>query len=182
MPAEQQWRERVRLQAAERFGRGDPIGEIVRGLRVAEGSVRRWYRAWRDGGAAVLGTESRDKLSPAAVGPDRAGTAPRTAGGQVRRGPALDPGQDQDADRQAVPRRLRGRGYLEADAPGACRAQAGTGVAGSNSGAANVGWAATMAVATADRDETVAAKMKVAGFSSQICTNGRTLRVNLSKM
>jgi hypothetical protein len=29
--------------------RGDTTGEIARSLRVAEGSVRRWHRAWRDG-------------------------------------------------------------------------------------------------------------------------------------
>lgn len=44
-PAEQQRRERLRLEAAERFARGDGISEIARELRVAEGSVRRWRRA-----------------------------------------------------------------------------------------------------------------------------------------
>ena len=40
-PAEQQRRERLRLQAAGRFARGDEISEIARDLRVTEGSVRR---------------------------------------------------------------------------------------------------------------------------------------------
>ena len=66
-PAEQQRRERLRLEAAGRFARGDTIGEIARDLRVTEGSVRRWQRAWRDGGAEALrsrGPVSREKLSP----------------------------------------------------------------------------------------------------------------------
>ena len=53
-PAEQQRREWLRLQAAERFARGDGIDEIARGLRVMPGSVRRWRRAWQDGGAEAL--------------------------------------------------------------------------------------------------------------------------------
>jgi transposase len=66
-PAEQQRRERLRLEAAERFARGDGIGEIADDLRVTEGSVRRRHRAWRDGGAEAprsKGPVSREKLSP----------------------------------------------------------------------------------------------------------------------
>src|ERR1700750_1188050 len=66
-PAEQQRRERLRLQAAERFARGDAISEIAHDLRVTEGSVRRWHKAWRDGGAEALrskGPVSRERLSP----------------------------------------------------------------------------------------------------------------------
>jgi transposase len=66
-PAEQQRRERLRLEAAGRFARGDGISEIALDLRVTEGSVRRWRRAWRDGGDAALhsrGPVSREKLSP----------------------------------------------------------------------------------------------------------------------
>ena len=64
--AEQRRRERLRLQAAERFARGDMIKEIVHDLRVTERSVRRWHRAWRDGGAEALrskGPVSRERLS-----------------------------------------------------------------------------------------------------------------------
>jgi transposase-like protein len=53
-PAEQQWRERLRLEAAERFARGDTVREITRDLRVTECSVRRWRRAWQAGGAEAL--------------------------------------------------------------------------------------------------------------------------------
>jgi transposase len=66
-PAEQQRRERLRLEAAGRFARGDTIGEIAHNLRVTEGSVRRWHRAWRDGGPEALrskGPVSRERPSP----------------------------------------------------------------------------------------------------------------------
>ena len=66
-PAEQQRRERLRLEAAGRFARGDAIGQIAHDLRVTEGSVRRWRRAWQDGGDEALrskGPVSRERLSP----------------------------------------------------------------------------------------------------------------------
>jgi transposase len=66
-PAEQQRRERLRLEAAGRFTRGDSIGEIAHDLRVTEGSVRRWHRAWQAGGTEALrskGPVSRERLSP----------------------------------------------------------------------------------------------------------------------
>lgn len=47
--AEQQQRERLRLEAAGRFARSDGIGEIAHDLRVTEGSMRRWHRAWQEG-------------------------------------------------------------------------------------------------------------------------------------
>src|ERR1700748_670320 len=66
-PPAQQRREQLRLQAAGRFARSDTIKEIARDLRVTEGSVRRWHRAWQDGGDQALrsrGPVSREKLSP----------------------------------------------------------------------------------------------------------------------
>ena len=54
------------MEAAGRFARGDAIGEIAHDLGVTEGSVRRWRRAWRDGGAEALrsrGPVSRERLS-----------------------------------------------------------------------------------------------------------------------
>src|ERR671925_648569 len=66
-PAEQQRRERLRLEAAGRFARGDAISVIAHDLRVTEGSVRRWHKAWREGGDQALrsrGPVSREKLSP----------------------------------------------------------------------------------------------------------------------
>ena len=66
-PAEQQRRERLRLEAAGRFACGDGIKEVARDLRVTEGSVRRWHRAWQAGGAEALrsrGPVSRERLGP----------------------------------------------------------------------------------------------------------------------
>jgi transposase len=53
-PAEQQRRQRPRLEAAGRFAHGDGINEIAHDLRVTPGSVRRWHRAWRDDGPETL--------------------------------------------------------------------------------------------------------------------------------
>jgi Winged helix-turn helix len=53
-PAGQQRRERLRLEAADRFARDGTIKEIAHDLRVTEGPVRRWRRAWQDGGTAAL--------------------------------------------------------------------------------------------------------------------------------
>lgn len=66
-PAEQQRRERVRLEAAERFARGENVNDIAGDLRVTARTVRRWRNAWREGGTAALRSEgpvSREKLSP----------------------------------------------------------------------------------------------------------------------
>ena len=66
-PAEQERRERLRLEAAERFARGGTVREIAHDLRVTESSVRRWHRAWQEGGTQALrskGPVSREKLSP----------------------------------------------------------------------------------------------------------------------
>ncbi|GHE25225.1 hypothetical protein GCM10018781_76360 [Kitasatospora indigofera] len=63
---EQQRRERVRLDAAERFERGDSNGMIARDLRVTSDQFERWRRAWRDGGSAAL--ESKGPQSPPRLG------------------------------------------------------------------------------------------------------------------
>lgn len=66
-PAEQERRERLRLEAAERFARGDSVREVAADLRVTECSVRRWRRAWQAGGTGALrskGPVSRERLSP----------------------------------------------------------------------------------------------------------------------
>ncbi len=66
-PAEQERRERLRLEAAERFARGDSVREVARDLRVTECSARRWRRAWQADGAGALksrGPVSRERLSP----------------------------------------------------------------------------------------------------------------------
>jgi Homeodomain-like domain len=43
-PTQQQKREQVRLQAAERFARGKKTADIARELRVGIRSVERWRR------------------------------------------------------------------------------------------------------------------------------------------
>lgn len=61
-------RERIRLEAVERFGRGEKNREIAAALRVSERSVERWRRVWRERGeAGVLskGSPGRPRLSPA---------------------------------------------------------------------------------------------------------------------
>jgi transposase-like protein len=65
-PAEQQRRERLRLEAAGRFARGDEIQQIAQDLRITPGSVRRWRRAWQDGQEALRskGPVSAERLSP----------------------------------------------------------------------------------------------------------------------
>ncbi|MGW6520575.1 IS630 family transposase [Streptomyces sp. NPDC054962] len=63
-------RERVRLQAVERFEGGQKIREIAAALRVSERSVERWRRQWRERGkAGVLpkGSPGRPRLSEAQI-------------------------------------------------------------------------------------------------------------------
>jgi putative transposase len=53
-PKEQEKRERVRLEAAEPFARGEKTEAVARELRVTARSVRRWRPAWERGGADAL--------------------------------------------------------------------------------------------------------------------------------
>ncbi|MEU0040626.1 winged helix-turn-helix domain-containing protein [Streptomyces sp. NPDC006333] len=66
--AERTTRERLRLQAVERFEVGQKTAEIAAALRISVRSVERWRRAWRGGGeAGVLskGSPGRPRLSEA---------------------------------------------------------------------------------------------------------------------
>ncbi|MFD3701499.1 winged helix-turn-helix domain-containing protein [Streptomyces sp. NPDC058646] len=59
-------RERIRLQAVERFVGGEKNREIAAALRVSERSVERWRRQWREGGQAGVhskGSPGRPRLS-----------------------------------------------------------------------------------------------------------------------
>ena len=58
-PAEQQRRERLRLEAADRFARGDSTAAIAADLRVTERTVRRWRQAWRMAGPRRCGPGGR---------------------------------------------------------------------------------------------------------------------------
>nr|WP_307519912.1 helix-turn-helix domain-containing protein [Streptomyces umbrinus] len=65
-PKQQEKRERVRLEAAERFARGEKSEAVARELRVTSRSVRRWRREWEQGGADALrskGPVSVERLS-----------------------------------------------------------------------------------------------------------------------
>nr|WP_307050547.1 helix-turn-helix domain-containing protein [Streptomyces achromogenes] len=48
------FRERIRLQAGERFAAGEKTAVIAKDLRVSVRSVERWRRAWREGGMEAL--------------------------------------------------------------------------------------------------------------------------------
>ncbi|KJY40865.1 transposase [Streptomyces sp. NRRL B-1568] len=66
-PREQEKREQLRLEAAERFERGDSTEGIARDLRVTARSVRRWRQAWREAGVDALrsrGPMAVERLSP----------------------------------------------------------------------------------------------------------------------
>jgi transposase len=66
-PAEQEKREQLRLEAAPRFECGEATGDIAKDLRVTERSVRRWRRAWEEGGTRALGSAgpvSAERLAP----------------------------------------------------------------------------------------------------------------------
>jgi len=46
----QQFREELRLKAAEKFAQGEASSAVAKGLRVSVRSVQRWRRAWDEGG------------------------------------------------------------------------------------------------------------------------------------
>ncbi|MFI0961229.1 transposase [Streptomyces sp. NPDC021080] len=65
-PERQVFRERIRMEAAERFGAGASSAEVAKDLRVSVRSVQRWRRAWQDAGTDGLrsaGPVSPPKLS-----------------------------------------------------------------------------------------------------------------------
>jgi putative transposase len=65
-PVEQQARERVRMEAAARFERGESIARVASRMRVGIRQVEKWRRAWRTGGVEALrsrGPQSAPRLS-----------------------------------------------------------------------------------------------------------------------
>ncbi|WP_420824026.1 MULTISPECIES: IS630 family transposase [Streptomyces] len=67
-PKKQAAREQLRLEAAERFARGEKTRDVARELRVGERQVEKWRRTWREGGAEALrskGPMCVELLSPA---------------------------------------------------------------------------------------------------------------------
>lgn len=68
--AERAARERIRLQAVERFEGGEKNREIAAALRVSERSVERWRRAWHERGEVGVqskGSPGRPRLGPAQI-------------------------------------------------------------------------------------------------------------------
>lgn len=64
----QQFRERLRLQAARHFTQGEASAVIPRDLRVSPRSVQRWRQMWNEGGPQALrsqGPASLPRLSEA---------------------------------------------------------------------------------------------------------------------
>ncbi len=53
-PERQAFRERIRMEAAERFGAGASNAEVAKDLRVSVRSVQRWRRGWQDAGTDAL--------------------------------------------------------------------------------------------------------------------------------
>ncbi|MFD9286504.1 helix-turn-helix domain-containing protein [Streptomyces mirabilis] len=60
-PKQQEKRERVRPEAAERFARGERTEAVARELRVTSRSVRRWRREWELGGVDALLSKGRPR-------------------------------------------------------------------------------------------------------------------------
>ncbi|MFI1035901.1 winged helix-turn-helix domain-containing protein [Streptomyces sp. NPDC020951] len=59
-------REVIRLEAGQRFPRGDKSSDIAKDLRMSERTVEQWRRAWREGGMEGLkskGPANLPKLS-----------------------------------------------------------------------------------------------------------------------
>lgn len=67
-PKQQAARERVRLEAAEWFERGEKTTDIAEAFDVGVSRVEKWRRAWREGGVEALrskGPMCVELLSPA---------------------------------------------------------------------------------------------------------------------
>lgn len=58
----QRFRERIRLEAGERFAWGEKNTVIAKELRVSVRSVERWRQAWRQGGSTALASAGPPKL------------------------------------------------------------------------------------------------------------------------
>ncbi|MFJ6436204.1 helix-turn-helix domain-containing protein [Streptomyces sp. NPDC091416] len=107
-------RERVRRQAVTRFETGGKNRGIAAMLRVAERSVERWRRQWREdgyAGVASKGSPGRPRLSDAQMAKleQELERGPLAHGGGR---PAVDAGPREDGHRQAVPRLIHRGGHV----------------------------------------------------------------------
>ncbi|MFI6360858.1 helix-turn-helix domain-containing protein [Streptomyces sp. NPDC050743] len=63
LTAERQvFREGLRLQAAERFARGEVSALIAKDLRASVRSVQRWRQTWNEGGPRALRSQGPASL------------------------------------------------------------------------------------------------------------------------
>jgi transposase-like protein len=105
-------REALRFATAERFERGDDVGEIARELSVRRKSVNEWKRARRAGDAEALASKSPDG---ATCRLDEVQLKTLNQALEEGRGPALDAGRGDMADHRVVPRAVHpARGVLPA--------------------------------------------------------------------
>ncbi|MFF4733915.1 helix-turn-helix domain-containing protein [Streptomyces mirabilis] len=75
----QEFRERLRLQAAERFARGEASSVTAEDLPVSVRSVQRWRQAWDVGGPRAIPAQAwHQSHRRAARRPARRPPAPRT--------------------------------------------------------------------------------------------------------
>ncbi|MFJ3762635.1 helix-turn-helix domain-containing protein [Streptomyces sp. NPDC090080] len=86
------FRERIRLQAGERFAAGEKTALIAKDLRVSVRSVERWIRAWREGGVEAFrsaGPANSPTVTDAqfAVLDEELGKGPVEHGFEDQRGP-----------------------------------------------------------------------------------------------
>ncbi|GGS90360.1 hypothetical protein GCM10010206_61420 [Streptomyces cinerochromogenes] len=58
----QQFREELRLEAAERFAQGEASSVIARALRINVRSVQRWRQKWEEGGPRALRSQGPASL------------------------------------------------------------------------------------------------------------------------
>ncbi|MFF6804597.1 helix-turn-helix domain-containing protein [Streptomyces sp. NPDC012616] len=58
----QQFREELRIEAADRFARGEASSVIAKDLRVSVRSVQRWRQMWDKGGLRALRSQGPASL------------------------------------------------------------------------------------------------------------------------
>ncbi|WP_432037885.1 IS630 family transposase [Streptomyces cucumeris] len=85
----QQFREELRLKAAERFARGEVSSVIAKDLRVSVRSVQRWRQMWDEGGPRALRSQG-----PASL-PRLSGKQFAQLEAELARGPASHGWEDQ---------------------------------------------------------------------------------------
>ncbi|MFE2322223.1 helix-turn-helix domain-containing protein [Streptomyces sp. NPDC059441] len=110
--------EGIRLEAGQRFARGDRTSVIAKDLRVSERSVEQWRRNWREGGIEGLKSKGPAKLPK--LSDERFALLEK----ELAKGPAAHGWEDQrwtlervSADRPPVQGPLLDRGSVAAAAP-----------------------------------------------------------------